>query len=446
VKRTFNFLPAKSSTLVLCVFVLLQGFSLSQAKFLNPKDAKVRPKGRIASYATATIGIVFLSPEELGQHRYRYSLWERNGIVYTCRAGHIDITHLRKFADWTGFFAAKILGHLEQNTTQFSFRMREPSLYRVQLTYPQDWTELSDSDRDRIAREVSIGLGQYVAYTASIWHEILTWFGFKYAGFYPEYPSAFSWEDSFSNLLGCHIGAQALRDGEHEFDEAATLAIDRELEKLDVQSGRTARRAAAAMRGKWYTGDLMFVDIKARNLDVGLNDGFVTPWIVPSISVCEGVEVQPYPVPKIDFLSKYGFSLKLEIEPKEWEKGQILQIIYPDANEKKGRLEPAIHFAPIIDYIEEDVINKYGHVNPYYTDSNRLSRSRSSWHEARLWAYGGDSPGEHIELTEAVQPGACPRPVLGDINGDCRVDRNDLQILAMHWLRNRQNADLVPLN
>ncbi len=34
---------------------------------------------------------------------------EGNGILYTCHAGHIDIAHARKAADWTGFLAAVTL-------------------------------------------------------------------------------------------------------------------------------------------------------------------------------------------------------------------------------------------------------------------------------------------------------------------------------------------------
>ena len=52
--------------------------------------------------------------------------------------------------------------------------------------------------------------------------------------------------------------------------------------------------------------------------------------------------------------------MKLEIEPKEWEKDKILQIVYPDVNQRKKRIEPAIHFAPIMKYIEQDAVAKYG--------------------------------------------------------------------------------------
>ena len=55
-------------------------------------------------------------------------------------------------------------------------------------------------------------MGPYMAYTMVTWHEILTWFGYKSVGIVPEYHSSFSWEDTYSNLLGTVLAARALRD------------------------------------------------------------------------------------------------------------------------------------------------------------------------------------------------------------------------------------------
>jgi hypothetical protein len=35
--------------------------------------------------------------------------------------------------------------------------------------------------------------------------------------------------------------------------------------------------------------------------------------------------------------------------------------IYPVAGKRKKRVEPAIHFAPILDYIKEDATQNYGY-------------------------------------------------------------------------------------
>jgi len=347
--------------LLLCLLIIFQGSCSYQPNFLAFRDAKSPPRIRMSCYASSTVGTTFADPEHLGLHGYSYGGSEKTGIVYTCKAGHIDIAHLRKAADWTAFLAEKTLEQLRKNRTAFSFKLYEPSRYFVKISYPQKWKDLSYAEKEIISRHLSIRLGQYFAYVGCTWHEILTWFGYRSIGFYPEFPSAFSWEDSFSNLLGTHIASMALRDAGHEYDESMTIALYRELKKLDVQPRRTAIRAAEDVKGLWYSGDFLFlVEMKGRNFDIGLDDGYVTPLIVPSASECEGIVAQPYPVPNLDLLSKYGFSVKLEIEPREWEKDKILKVVYPGSKKIEKRLEPAIHFARIMDYIKEDAAKRYG--------------------------------------------------------------------------------------
>jgi len=345
-------------------------------------DARIPPRIRPGSYASPTPGVRFLDGERIGPHSYWYSWSERNGIVYTCKAGHIDIAHVRKAADWTGFLAAITLECLHNNETEFSFKLREPSLYFVKLTYPADWEGLAKKEQERIARDVSVNLGQYFAYTAATWHEILTWFGYQPKAVQSEFQSAFSWEDVFSNLLGTHIAVLALEDTEHDFSQAVTLALDRQLKELGAQPGQTARRAAEKVWGLWFSRPLFFTVMQRRNFDVGLNDGFVTPWLVPFVPECEGAQAQSLPVPELDFLGQYGFSMKLEIEPREWEKDKVLRIVFgfgapkrtlsrlgnpfpldgvpPDVKKRGKRLEPAVDFPRIMDHIQADAIRRYG--------------------------------------------------------------------------------------
>jgi hypothetical protein len=281
--------------------------------------------------------------------------------VYTCEGGFIDIAHVRGAADRTAFIAAKILDALKRNETKFSFKLAEPSTYFVQLAPPGDWEHLPRHERDDIARDISIRLPQYFSHTACIWHEILTWFGYKSVGFYPEFHSSFSCEDTFSDLLGSSIGILALQDTVHTFDQGVTLALDRELEKLGLQTRDTAMRATKTVEGRWFSGGLLFVHTKRRNFDIGLSDGFITPWIVPAFSRDGEEGAQSYPIPNPDFLCEFGFSLKFEIEPREWEKGKILKIVYPEAKERRKRLDPIIHFSPLMDYIKKDAVRRCGH-------------------------------------------------------------------------------------
>jgi hypothetical protein len=325
------------------------------------KDSARSPRARMSSYATSTVGTVYIDPDNLGTHGYRKGTKERNGILYTCKGGHIDTPHVRKAADWTAYLAKKTRDTLQANGTEFSFKLWEPSRYFVQIEYPAHWTSLGQAERKRIARDISIRLGQYLAFSAMTWHEILTWFGYRPFPWYSETPSAFSWEDTFSNVMGTHLAAQALRDTEHSYDEAMTLAIDRELAKLGAQPLEVAKRAAEAVEGQWYTGAAFFlVEIRMRNLDIGLDDGLITASIVPSLAECPNVTPQSYPAPRLDFLAEYGFSVKFEIEPRERQKKKILRIVYPAPEQREKRIEPVVHFAAIMEYLRQDALLRYG--------------------------------------------------------------------------------------
>jgi len=314
------------------------------------------PRMRMGSYPSASAGTTFLG-RNLGSHGYGYSPSEGNGIVYTCRAGHVDIIHLRISADWTAYLTMKTFKALTTGSDGFSYGLAaDRTTYHVKFTYPENWKNLSKQEKETIASEVCIPVAQYFTFNATTWHEILTWFGFKCLGFLPEYPSAFSWEESFSNLLGTMVAADAMHDSSHTYDEAIAIALDKELEKLGIQSADVARRAAEGVKGTWYSGGVQFmVDMRRRNFDIGLNDGMVTPTLVPGIAECQGAEPLSYPVPNIDVLSKHGISMKTEIAAGEWEAGKIRSIAFGD--NKKGPLTFE-HFPIIMAYIEKDAVRK----------------------------------------------------------------------------------------
>jgi len=251
-----------------------------------------------------------------------------------------QFTHVKEFV---------IRGTNYQNHNELKMSLNKYVRYRNKYT----------QQKCTIVFDVAVRLGQYFGYTAGTWHEILTWFGYKSKGIFPEFPSAFSWEDIFSNLLGSDIAAEALRDSEHTYDDAVTYILNKKLEELDVQSAEVARYAAEKVRGIWFSGEVPpFVNMKGRNFDIGLDDGFVTPWTVSSICQCQGQKAQPYPVPKLDFLRKYGFSMKFEIAPHVWEGRKILKIVCHDGKSERRRIEPVKDFAPIINEIRQEAQKK----------------------------------------------------------------------------------------
>ena len=329
------------------------------ASEVTDKGFRSRPRVRYGSYATANLGTTFLDAR-MGKHGYSWPFFEKNGIAYTRRGGHIDVIHLRIAIDWTAYLTAKSYRHVMEGEPGFSTKLAvDRSRNYVRISYPPGWDTLPEEDRSIIAREVAFAMGPYLAFTMVTWHEILTWYGFKCMGLPVEFASAFSWEDSYSNLLGTIVAVKALQDTEHSYNKAVEIALKEEMEKLGIQPARVARQASASVRGDWYTGGLpLFVDMKKRNFDIGLDDGYITPTLVPDVPGCEGAEPLSYPVPTLDVLHKYGFSLTVEIEPREWESRKILRTVHEDGHEK--RVNPEQHFSRIMDHILRQAADKYG--------------------------------------------------------------------------------------
>ncbi|MHC4757568.1 MAG: DUF4056 domain-containing protein [Planctomycetota bacterium] len=312
-----------------------------------------KPRLRKGAYFGSVIPPTYLGPGELGTHNKS----EKNGYVYCSKGGFIDTDHLRKSADWTKHLGDITYKHIMKGEEEFTFRLREPSRYHVTVEYPEYWKKLSERYRQDIAREVSIELGQYFAHTACVWHEILTWFGWSWTEIGSEYMSAFSWEDIYSNLLGSRIGGAAMRNVGYDFNQAVTIEIDKELERLGAQPPDVAKEATRQIYGEWYTGGYyFFVDTVKRHFDVGL-DGYVSPWVVPGI--CDDKAIISYRIPDTRFVEKLGFSVSLEIEPRERIKGKVLKAVYADG---KGRyLRPEIHFVQIMEHIENQAEKRYGY-------------------------------------------------------------------------------------
>jgi hypothetical protein len=317
------------------------------------------PRIRFGCYPSSTLGTFFVGPN-LGRHGYYFNLLEKNGIAYTCRGGHIDVIHLRIAADWTAYLAGRTYECLMRGDAGFSYKLAvDRSRNHVRFSYPANWNDLSQAERAAAAEEVALALGPHLAFTMTTWHEILTWFGFRCIGLPTEFPSAFSWEDSYSNLLGTVVAVRALQDKERSYNRAVEIAIDEEMARLGIQPAPVARQASRRVKGTWFTGSvLFFVDIMKRNFDIGLGDGRVTPTLLPGVTQCPGAEPVSYPVPRLDALSRRGFQVTHEIEPREWERHKIFRVVFGDRRDR--RIDPAIHLPRIMEYVEQAAAEKFG--------------------------------------------------------------------------------------
>jgi hypothetical protein len=353
------------------------GFQLMPDKAMScPADQVIykgftsAPRVRYGTYPIDIVGTPFVG-KNLGSHGYHLTLAEKDGVAYTCRGGIVDIIHVRIAADWTAYLAATTYKHLMRNDPAFSYKLAvDRSRSYLRFTYPPNWKSLPQAQRSAIAREVALTVGPYLAFTMTSWHEMITWFGFKCIGLPTEFPSAFSWEDSYSNLLGTIIATRALQDSKHRYNEAVKIAIDEEMQKLGILPAGRARQISHSVKGDWYVGDLvLLVDIKMRNFDIGIGDGYVTPTLIPNVPECPDAKPMSYPVPTLDVLTKHGFALSLEIEPHEWERHKPLQLIYGDKPGK--RIHPETDFPIIMEHICERAAAKWG---PQYGAAQELPK------------------------------------------------------------------------
>jgi len=307
------------------------------------------PKARMGYLPTATFNILFSDPNQLGKHTYRAGpSSEVGGIVFTCRGGHIDLDHVRGNADNVRYLTRRIRETLSNGKEGFSFNLTgEMSTHVIGFTCPADWSQ--QTDKDRIIDAIALDTAPYLSFNATIFHEIQTWFGVHYAAIEPEFNSAFSWEDIYSNLIGVRLGQEAIKDTQHNFDEAMTISLYRQLKELGVQSRTVARNASDKVRGKWYTGNFI-PDTKMRNFDIGL-DGFVTPTLVPDVNVCDA-EPLILPVPTLDTLKHYGFQMTYRIKPNVLEQGRMFKAA------GSNKIFPETHFPVILDYMKNQARKK----------------------------------------------------------------------------------------
>lgn len=316
---------------------------------------EARPRLRMGSYFGSFTEMGFPDPNELGNHYYNSGIYnEKVGMLYTCKAGFIDVGHMRESADRTRYVYLLAKKNLTKQKGTFKFKLVDPAIYRVTVKYPYDWENIKD---DHIIEDVSLHLAQYIGHRSTIWHEIITWFHFKTAGIFSENISSFSWEDPYSDLLGTYVAAEALRDKRYKYDKAVAIAIDERIRVLDPQPWKTAERAKKMITGKWFEGEFyFFVKMQKRNFDVGIDDGFVTPWLVPGI--CENSGSLLLAAPEFGRFQRYGLKINVEILPMEFEKGQILKIVSPD--KKKKTIKPEQDFETIINEIKRQAVELYG--------------------------------------------------------------------------------------
>src|SRR5215218_5176260 len=96
-------------------------------------------------------------PDRLGRHRYGHSPRflradeKERGLIYTTRAGFIDMAHLRMTIDWTRYYTRLLRRAILADRRQVKLAGMEDCPLYVTLNYPTGWSELSADERARFA-------------------------------------------------------------------------------------------------------------------------------------------------------------------------------------------------------------------------------------------------------------------------------------------------------
>ena len=266
-------------------------------------------------------------PLDLGEHQYEVFTGRgdevEHCVIYTCKAGFLDIAHVRETMDWARYAQYRVERELRAGHTRFVVQTSVPSWLYVTVAYPGYWKDLDRQERARITHELSIVMGERLAYLMGIWHEAVTWMGYKSTAVVPEDRSAFTYEDIMSNMVGVMVAGTALRDTKHGYDDAATIALRQVIDELGPVSMSQAYDAIALVEGKWWKDG----DSLKRYLDVGLDDDTIEPWLVPGLNACGARTPASYSLPSmadisgLDLSNFYTVSIEPRIDEASWLKG-----------------------------------------------------------------------------------------------------------------------------
>lgn len=233
-----------------------------------------------------------LGPDDLGSHVYDSGMLtrasgagitaasdqEHNGLVYTCRGGFIDTAHVRDNTDWGIFFAAQI-GRRIVDGGEIPLPFEGATRRVVVKPLPPAVLERYGL-KDTIA-----ALAQYITFQNSIWHEIVTWYGFESVPGFSERASAFSPEDLYSNMLGSKLLLALVQrrevSSEPQFNRSVDVWFSRALELLGAVPGDLGVEVTQQLDGLWWDSKRRVPDpglVQRRNFDIG---NPIRPWLAP---------------------------------------------------------------------------------------------------------------------------------------------------------------------
>ncbi|MGR5221101.1 DUF4056 domain-containing protein [Vibrio parahaemolyticus] len=266
------------------LFLLLSlGFAFSQPSYAdaNTVPVGIRPCCAFGTGLKAELGSVpvpfysiknVLSMEGVEAHDFNdgsssvvSSLFgaadEVNGLIFTNKGGFIDTAHVRDTADFTLY-----LYHAIHNRQQNAFEIAlTPELMERRIVL-RNLDQLDNGNHEEAK------LAGLLAFRLAQWHEIAQWYGLVSVGGFKEYPSAFSPEDLYSNMLGALITMEIIQVNP-DITQSAFVALfpqyfRKHLKQLESQDVDTTIAKLETLDGIWWDSDKRLPDkwvVKARD-------------------------------------------------------------------------------------------------------------------------------------------------------------------------------------
>jgi len=289
-------------------------------------------------------------PDDLGPHQSSphviFAKENGQGLLYTCEAGFLDLSHIRETIDLARAFTRACQRALDEGEQSFEVEALYPGVFHVTLDQAPG---AADAGIDRFAIEI----GLYAAWISTIWHEIITEFGYKYTVLLSEEKSAFTWDDTMSHVIGLEIAQRALMETAGEgvddgvFDDAVTRLLDESLGALDVVSKEECERAVHLVEGAWWhDGETL-----KRQIDMGFESGVIAPWLVPAFDRCPYAAASPRAVPTL-----VNPLVSIEIDPRIAE-GWAIRTVLPGRPE---RINAVRDFPIIMDHLRAEFESRFG--------------------------------------------------------------------------------------
>jgi Protein of unknown function (DUF4056) len=221
--------------------LLLKACKIKTAASATPVTVTPRPCCMLSPDLDITITTInnFLEPGSLGSHAFKSALdADISGILYTGRAGFVDLGHLRETCDITKSVFDQLIS-----------TAGVPSI----VSSKNGTATIKNCTSDLLT------LAQAITYDEAKGHELVSFWQMSVGG----HNSSFSPEDLCSNFLGTVVARRAIIKGGN-FNSTVTAEIDKLLTDLDVQTVAESLNSFNRIKNRWvnYTDSGSFKDIR----------------------------------------------------------------------------------------------------------------------------------------------------------------------------------------